>query len=309
MNGAIENLVNQISNQQNEIKLSLDSISQNISSFNGLFSEFSRQMLPNNGGFWNNYRDAVIGLIGVLVGAIIAYFFNERIRRFDAKARFAVQRKNLIYAPIYKEFLKLSEYLENNKNTYFLKIIREEEIGGWGDGEYYFGDERRQCGKFILWNDMRKDIRKNYFPPKVRKLLNKVSENIDKYSSEKKNIENKFSKILEEELEPIYSANSAIARVGISLPENFFSKKSYVFDEKKLTKDTNGVIDREDNKDIREKVVSIFSRLPKLIERKIFFEEHDKLASSIEETGEEVNKLVQFVINQYEYGEELEKYE
>lgn len=224
--------------------------------------------------------------------------------KIDIKSRVAVQRKNLIYAPIFKELLKLKKYVEENRGTCYINIIEQENEEGWYN-DYYFNGKRIESGKFLLWHKIKNDIRRVYVPSKIANAMKNISINLIAYNKEKEAIKSEFKSIVEKEIKPLYSEGHNLG--DLQLPPSFFSKGDYSFNEADL-KEIHGVINDEGFEEIRKKCIEVCSNLEVHISRKNFFYTYDKLINSVNLANNEVNKLIKFILNKYEYGKELEEY-
>ena len=179
-------------------------------------------------GFWSKNMAAIFGLFGVLIGSFISFLFNKMINNNERMSIVAIQRKNLIYAPIYKELLQLKNYIDNNR-AYFIRIINSKEHSDW-DEEYYYDGKRRQSGFFIEWNDMKTDIRKDYIPLKIKESLEKVNNKLNIYNEEKLKIENIFKKE-SEKINNSYKnfhdkVYGNISGIGLSIPASYFKENA-----------------------------------------------------------------------------------
>lgn len=114
------------------------------------------------GGVWRWFLDlfesqafsnVFSALLGAVVGSVSGYVFNRQLENTRTKERYLIQRKNVIYSPIYKELLALRAYL---------KEVEEHTKGFQINIEF---DDRNQWSRsfnFHIWEDIKKDIRKTY---------------------------------------------------------------------------------------------------------------------------------------------------
>ena len=123
-----------------------------------------------------NFSDGVdggiIGIIGSLFGAAIgsytAYRYNVTLEKERTKERRAIQTKNTIISPIYKQLLGLKEYIDKQQIHY----KRPEII-------VYFTDySRSNAYTFNIWESIKKDIRKRYVPQSNRDDLERLTKAI-----------------------------------------------------------------------------------------------------------------------------------
>jgi hypothetical protein len=169
------------------------------------------ETLGGNLGDWD-WQPAIIGLIGVTIGSLIAYVSNKKIQENEKKSRYIIQRKNLIYSPIYKELLSLSHFVESN--SYYLEFLKNEESYS---KEFYIDGLSRRKGKFLLWDKIKNDIRRNYISKKKAELLDKTANNISLYEKERDKIAGEFKKMIENSnIDKVYKKETGENDVGIS---------------------------------------------------------------------------------------------
>jgi len=285
-----------------------------INPFNILNLEFSNLSNIINSIFYNNYFDkyfpAIIGLAGVIIGSLISYLTNKSISQTERNSRLAIQRKNLIYAPIYKELLQLSNYVDNNKKTCYLNITQESYLSD-REEEYYYDGERRKSGLFIIWNDIKKDIRKNYIPHKVEKSLNDVNSKIDIYTINRDKIDKEFKELyVKYKIDESYKKIDGMRDCSLNLetPAFLFYKNTSSTDYIKEIYDRYGFSEPK-YEELRQNIENLFKNLTKEIDRKDLFESYDLLCESIVCARKEIDKLIYYITNRYELGRELEQYE
>lgn len=143
-------------------------------------------------GLFSNpaFANVFSALLGAIVGSVTGYAFNRQLEQKRTKERYLIQRKNTIYSPLYKQILALHEYLHgttkldslNNRQQLFtISVSLSDEYSGYNDFN------------FSIWEDIKKDIRKNYIHTDQQaelenltlkintqlQLQNKVSNDID----------------------------------------------------------------------------------------------------------------------------------
>lgn len=128
---------------------------------------------------------ATIGIVGSLFGAIVgsvtAYRYNVKLEKERTKERRAIQTKNTIISPIYKQLLGLNNYLEERKSAQDHPVI-----------SVYFEDQPSSyyAYTFNIWESMKKDIRKRYIPKLKREQLEHMTNVIKSHINLQNDIDN-----------------------------------------------------------------------------------------------------------------------
>jgi hypothetical protein len=114
---------------------------------------------------------AVASLFGAGVGSYTAYKYNVKLEKERIKERRAIQTKNTIISPIYKQLLGLKEYLDTQQATAkHPKII------------VYFAEySRYNTYTFNIWESIKQDIRKRYVPQANRDELERLTQLIKEH--------------------------------------------------------------------------------------------------------------------------------
>jgi len=189
----LNNITNNINSAIDVTTTSLNQISNNIQGLHDIIE--SQTSLLINETFWDKYDALISGIIGVAIGGFITYIVQKKITNEITAGRFAVQRKNLIFAKIYTEIKELQEsILEQNKKSLFIRIIttnnKEIERDTW-----YDDIRQRPTGKFLIWNDFKMDVRKTYVNPTLAEKLENLETLIENYLVTRKNVAISFSNI------------------------------------------------------------------------------------------------------------------
>ena len=114
-------------------------------------------------------------LLGAVIGSISGYWFNQRLEKNRTNERYQIQRKNVVYSPIYKKLLALEKYLEecHKAKSVLIDIEFQEE-------RYSYG---RNTFKFHLWGEVNQDIRKNYLLDEQRLAIEKLVEAVKEHEA------------------------------------------------------------------------------------------------------------------------------
>lgn len=314
----ILNIINALNSEVENINSSLREISNDIRALYEFFQEYIpklSQILQE--GFWDKYGNAIFGLIGVIVGALITYAFNKMINREERISRVAIQRKNLIYAPIYKELLRLNEYIKEKARSCYINIISDEKYRDYWEEHYYHDGKRRKSGFFIVWSGMKKDVRKDYIPVKIQESLEKINKKLNAYIKNKNKINSDFkiafnnSKINEiygEADRKKFNKPKADSKIDLDTPAFLFKKDSNPSEGlEEVYKRWHTFREDKEYSGLRKELKRFFTNIPKEIDRKEFFKSYEELVTSIFEAKEKISELIKHIVNKYEYGEELEK--
>ncbi len=100
------------------------------------------------------FSNVFSALFGAVIGSISGYWFNRRLEKNRTNERYQIQRKNVIYSPIYKKLLAFEKYLSELQNNKVVLIDVE-----FKEKEYGYG---RKTFRFFIWDEINQDIRKNY---------------------------------------------------------------------------------------------------------------------------------------------------
>ena len=188
----IINKINILNLRIEDINSSLASISKSIDNFYLLFQKHIPQLIPSE-TFFDKYTAAIFGLIGVILGSLISYIFNRKITKDERMAKILIQRKNLIYAPIFKELLQLTDYISQHPETCYINILTEsEDYYDAYENEYFYDGDWHESAHFLIWNEMKNDIRKDYIPEQIQKSLNEINRNLKTYTENRDKIDLNF---------------------------------------------------------------------------------------------------------------------
>lgn len=289
-------------------------ISKNLNDVNILFHEFIPKFLPiTSDGLLDKYGQIIMPLVGVILGALITYFFNKKMSKDEVVGRFAIQRKNLIYAPLYKELLQLNKYIELHKNTCYINIIFKD-YDRW-DENYYYDEKRHESGFFTIWNEMKNDIRKDYIPKAIQGSLEEINskwkiyiKNRDKIDKDFKTVYQKY-KIddLHKEADKKKNGGGEGSIINLATPAFLYKKNDdYLSTFDKVCK--NYGLSNEVYNECKNELEKLFKNLTTEVDRTNLFTSHDEVIKSIIKADKEINKLIKFIISNYEFGDELEKY-
>lgn len=123
-------------------------------------------------------------LLGAIVGSLSGYLFNRQLEKQKAKERYWIQRKNTIYSPLYKELLALKAYLSTVLNA-TERLIRIE----------FENIERSDSFTFSMWESIKRDIRYDYIPDDLKKMLDELTQSIQMQISLQDTLFQKFKDI------------------------------------------------------------------------------------------------------------------
>jgi len=288
----------------------LDSLSQTQNDIHNIYLLF-QENLPlvseaYNRGILDKYGTAIFGLLGVIVGGLITYFFNKKLNQQQRISQIKIQRKNLVYGPIYKELLSLKKYLGENDGTYYIKIINNVNYYEH-DTNYYFDGERIDTGIFISWNSMKSDIRNNYIPDNIKKDLEAINQALFQYNGEIIFINEEFKKLWGD-INNLYKiANRKInpgsgdTSIGIGSHDCFY-KVNYDCSDKIKKIESNharwkGV---KEGDDFINALKELYLNLPQKINRDNLIRYYGEVKDAIIKANEDINVLITEIIKKYE---------
>lgn len=271
--------------------------------------------IPNNN--YNNFLSnvdintlitVIVGLVGVLVGAFISYFFNKKINEENKKSRFAIQRKNLIFSKLYKELVAIKASLFSlPKDSFYFElstnIVNTNETREHSWGSFHFKGENFPLAQYGLWNDMKKDMRHIQIPQTIKNEFEILDNLIVEYFTALKNFNLESDKIEKEkgkkmiEIHQNNSPSNKNSRFDISLSGLYFknARISDIIDETAKRHGLSEVVKKE-----MYNVVEQIIKLGSLKETSIAF---DKMIAQVEKIFDKLDKLIQDIVNKYEYGE------
>jgi hypothetical protein len=248
----------------------------------------------------NTLITALVGLFGVLVGSCISYYFSKKIANESSKARFAVQRKNLIYSKIYKELIYMREQIELlPKNWFYFQLktnLVNTKINRYGSSDYWVGGKNDYIAPvFKVWKDIRSDIRMTQINNEVLLAMDALEKAVINYF----NSINQF----EEELRKTQGA------VGLTMNRlddvqfffsNFNKEECIERDLKQFRGNTPEWINTR--RELLSKVITPTLVSPFLKESEVSF---NLLKEKTQKAYLTLEKLIKYTVNTYEYGENI----
>ncbi len=242
----------------------------------------------------NTLITALVGLFGVIVGACISYYFSKRISDSSSKARFAIQRKNLIYSKIYKELVFIKQQINVlPPNMFYFEVktnLHNSYVGG--SGKYYIGDSRDYIAPdFYVWEEMKNDIRIT----QVNKEVSVKMDHLEKALIEYLNSVDKVAREVEDNRKE-FSHN-------VMIDNTFFFSDPLDKDDliKKLSKPWVSSKNAIHEASIL-KVVEATLEKPYVEDAKQNF---FLLKKAVDDANQTLEKLIRDIVAKYEYGEEI----
>jgi hypothetical protein len=256
----------------------------------------------------NTLITALAGLIGVLIGALISYYFAKRISDYSNRSRIAIQRKNIIFSKLFKEHLALKEFFtqfpEGSKYVEIITpIVSTNQTINYNT--FYLDNERYAKPEYRVWNEMKNDIRKNHVPKNLREHLDILEQSVrnyfvalEKFIDERRDFEkNNNQKMIEFFQQDRQNQNSIfnIDYSGIfnvtpdikSMVEN--NKKRYALKNESLLNEMQLIIQNVVNMNTRSTVIKYY----------------DDMVASLKQVVELLDQLIQDIVDKYEYGDSL----
>lgn len=244
----------------------------------------------------NTFVTAAVGLIGVLIGSFIAYYFNKKLAESTNKARIAIQKKNLILSKLFKELLAINKSITSlPKNIFFFQlhtdVINTRETSGHYSSIYFdnFDNKEYPVASFYIWSKMKNDIRKMYVPSSIRDDLQRVEDSIISYFT---SLEKSGFDVEKVQADSRISINYRTAFIRGATVEEIANENIKNYD----------LLGKPELKNEMEKIITKMLELPSLRDTEKNFIE---LTLNIATALKNLDDLIQRIINEYEYGESL----
>ncbi len=248
------------------------------------------------------FTSAVIGFVGVLIGSVISYYFNQKLNIETTKATYAVQRKNLIFSKIYKELIEIRGSLHSLPDKCFYFQIYSKDIKSQGnhhyknDESFYFYQERYPLASFNLWNEIKNDIRNTQIPNSLREHLDKLGDTLKDYFESMEHVKKDVELVVE----------GRKKESGISFAQDtelFYFDLSYEdILNKNIAKHHSVGILRDEIKEEMEIVTRKISNLESLNTMKLKFSDFNHC---LDETFKYLDDLIKHIVDKYEFGQNL----
>lgn len=246
----------------------------------------------------NTVITAIVGLLGVGIGSCISYQFSKKITNESSKARFAIQRKNLIYSKIYKELIYMREQIDllPDKGFYFqLKTnLIDTKINNYNiDYSKYWiaGKYDYIAPVFCVWKDIKSDVRITQVNHKVRVVMTNLENAVINY----------FNSLNEFEIE--FDKRNTDGNINSSL---FFfidsGKESFIREYIQERWQGQTVEWYSQKEESFFKIINPLSKSPLL---KNCSDEFFLLKEKLDEAYFVLEQLITEIVNKYEYGEEI----
>jgi hypothetical protein len=247
----------------------------------------------------NTIITVLAGLIGVIIGSYISYFFTKRMTNESSKARFAIQRKNLIYSKIYKELTYIREQVEQLPDNWFYFQVKtnlvDTKVNRHGSDTYWLGGKHDYIApEFYVWKDIKSDIRITQVNNKVLNAMNALEKALINYFSSI----NQFEKELKTSQE--YQQINLNLNAVLFFCNDFNKEKFIEEDIKRYDGQTTEWVSNR-----REQLLKVISPLletPLLQESK---ENFLLLKKELDTAYSTLEKVIKDVVNKYEYGEKI----
>ena len=287
--------IDKLNLKMGETNSAINNVSRSLDNFSDTFQQLvSRLLTPDN--LVDKYSPALFGLFGVLLGALIAYYFNRRIYKEQLIGRFAIQRKNLIFSKLYKESVNIKKSLNSiPKNCFYFELNID--IDYPREKYFYFGENAYAMSEFILWNEMKNDIRKTQIPGRIKKEMYNLEKAIIKYLDSlrkfnKRCIEMKEKEksnkiiIFEWKYDKIYYKDYSVEKIiAINIKKHGHGHQDNIKVQNEIENIVKRVIDRE---------------LLNVVEK-----DFENMKIALDKTNDILYKTIQEIVNKYEYGKLL----
>ena len=196
------------------------------------------------------YKDStLVGIIGTLLGAIIGGIFtlvgSLCVGKQQIKAQNQIRRKNVIYKPLYDELAEIHNLILKD-NPYPLLI------------DFQKGSQTiLRHPQFVVWGRIKADSRYLETPKKLARLLDCLEDNVRSYLSQRHEVNNVVTKILNNVLMREVETTCTIMNIGDVLLHYIVSDASFdLFKELHDSLNPRRAVDEETCKRIQDAFVA-----------------------------------------------------
>jgi len=297
--------INALNLKLEETNSAVNNISKSLDNFSDTFQQLVSQLLtPDN--FVDKYSPALIGLFGVLLGAFIAYCFNRKMYKEQLIGRFAIQRKNLIFSKLYKEFVNIKKSLNSIPEGCFYFRFNISTIHHYNEKYFHFDGKNYDAADFILWNEMKNDIRKTQIPDRIKKEISNLEKAIIKYdnSLEKfiKKCEEKEKQENEKMIE-IYQRKELNKNSVFGLKYNKIYFQDYSI--KKVVESNIQEYGFQKNIELQDEIENVVKRVVDIGLLNMVEKDFKNMKIALDKTHNILYETIQEIVNKYEYGKLL----
>ncbi len=238
-----------------------------------------------------------IGIIGVVVGAFISYLFTKRITTESSKARFAIQRKNLIYSKIYKELVHMKEQMDLLPSGSFYFHIRTNllghEINEWYPSNYSIAGIRDYVTPdFFVWKEIKSDIRRTLINNQILSIMNALEEVVILYEQSREAFLKKLQDI---------EKRQGVSALSLDYTRFFFDN----FDKSEFALESAKNFGGENSQDLMGRIGDFSDVITADKELKDISANFKKLKKALIEACMTLEELIKTIVKKYEYGEEI----
>jgi len=247
----------------------------------------------------NEFITALIGLLGVLIGSVISYYFNRKLNQESSKAMIAIQRKNLIFSKLYKELLGIKLSLESlPTNCVYFNLRTGNEKFGYFYNEnttFHFYKNQYPLANFKLWYEIQKDIRKTQIPDDLRSEMDGLKEIFESYLSSLSTARESIERVIEARKKE--SGKSFLFDAELL----YFKKEVVEIVEDNILKNHNSNISKEMREEM-ELVVRLIKSQPSLKE---VFDKYEQMRTQVDKTLLVLEKIIKRIVDKYEFGQSI----
>lgn len=256
----------------------------------------------------NTLITALVGLLGVFVGAMISYYFTKRINEQASRSRIAIQRKNIIFSKLFKELLAFEQLIEQLPlGSKYVEVRTPVVSTDQTDSNdtFYLDDKSFTTPEYKVWSEMKNDIRRIQVPKKISSELDLLELNViayfravEAFLDEKKKYEQgnrakmieAFQKEPRHENSVFYIDYSGIFKEYPDAEQMIdTNKKRYALSNPIVLDEMRVIIQGVIEMDSRNEVVKCFNTM----------------TSSLNKVVNLLDALIQDIVNKYEYGDSL----
>lgn len=128
--------------------------------------------VPSGQGLsWRDLVPAFLGILGVLLGVLVAHFAAVRLKKMDRMVDYEIQNQKQVYGPLYKELQALSRGIDENPYIWFIDT-----------GAKAPTSTENVLGEFRHWSRVSEDERRLRVPTDLRDILDGLLSLIGSYN-------------------------------------------------------------------------------------------------------------------------------